>query len=186
MSDDHEELGRKYPITLVAYDSAWPARFEREARRLREALPGAARRMEHFGSTAVPGLAAKPVIDILLEVASLHEAEGEVAARLAEVGYIAVRREDRPDPYMMFVRGYGEMGYLPDVQRVHCHAGPLDHRLWKRLRFCAWLRTHPEDAAAYEALKRDLARRHRNDREAYTDAKGAFVTEIMRKAGAAA
>ena len=173
--------GQKYPIVFVAYDPDWPARFEAEAARLRGAL-GAylPLRIEHFGSTAVPGLGAKPIIDVLLEVPSLDAAREPIAAALATVGYLADERKG-PPPYMCYYRGYGADGYELGVQRVHCHAAPLDHVAWERLRFRDWLRAHPKDAAAYEALKRRLAALHPNDREAYTDAKADFVADVMAR-----
>ena len=134
--EERAEYGRKYPITLVEYDPAWPARFEAEAALLREALGDELTgRIEHFGSTAVPGLAAKPIIDILAEISSFEVGQQIVRPRLEAIGYAYIWRDDQTPPHIHFAKGYGEDGYVPGVQRVHTHMAPLDHPIWTRLRF---------------------------------------------------
>jgi GrpB-like predicted nucleotidyltransferase (UPF0157 family) len=178
-----EELGRKYPIVMAEYDPQWPARFEEEARYLTSRFgPNVISRVEHFGSTAVPGLAAKPVIDILVEVPSFEVAEREIRPPLESKGYTYIWRpvggSDGSAGHIMFVKGYGPDGYLDGVQRYHLHLAPADNPIWERLLFRDHLRSHPNDAERYAALKRRLARLHRNDRETYTAAKTDFFTEI--------
>ena len=185
MGESREQLGRKYPITMVEYDPAWPRRFAEESARLRslfsaDLIP----RIEHFGSTAVVGLAAKPVIDLLIEIPSFARAEGEIRPVLESEGYVYIWRVDCTPPHIMFLKGYGTDGYLPGVQRYHLHLAPAGHPFHERLAFRDYLRSHPNVAAEYAALKWRLAREHRNDREAYTEAKTAFITEIMKKAEA--
>lgn len=166
-------------IEIVDHDPGWPAQFAAEAAALRAVLdPKLLLDMEHFGSTAVPGLAAKPVIDILLAVASLDAARACFVAPLAGLGYVFWADNPKTDR-LFFVKGMPPYG---ERRTHHVHVTEPDGELWRRLPFRDHLRTHPADAARYERLKRDLARQHRNDREAYTDAKAAFVAEIMAKA----
>ena len=179
-----EELGRKYPIVMVEYDPQWPARFEEEARLLTSRFgPDVISRVEHFGSTAVPGLAAKPVIDILVEIPSFEIAEREIRPVLESEKYVYIwwrpsGESDGSTAHIMFVKGYGKDGYLNGVQRYHLHLAPAGNPFWECLGFRDHLRSHPDDAERYAALKRRLARLHRNDREAYTVAKTDFIAGI--------
>ena len=186
MTFDRAELGRKYPITVVDYAPRWPDLYETEARSLRTQFPQVVRRTEHFGSTAVPGLASKPVIDILVEITSFEAAQREIIPALDKQGYVYMWSADRSPGHMMFVKGYGPDGYLDNVQRYHLHMAPRDHSIWDRLLFRDYLRRHPDAARRCAELKRRLADLHRNDREAYTDAKAQFVAEITRAAKAEA
>ena len=166
-------------ICIVDYDPDWPAQFEKEAARLRTAFsPWLITRMEHMGSTAVPGLAAKPILDLLVGVVSLDEARQKAVPILAEMGY--AYWHDNPDDatHFFFVKG------LPPsaLRRTHhIHMVEPGSPFWERLRFRDYLRTHAGDRDAYAALKRDLAVRFADDREAYTDAKTEFIKAIMEK-----
>ena len=174
---ERREQGRKYPIVVVAPDPAWPSRFEAEARFLRETLGEAiVLRCEHFGSTAVPGLAAKDVIDILVEVPSFDVAQGAMREILEPLGYAYVWQGAQAPGHVNFYKGYGPEGYLRGVQIFHLHVAPAGHPVWERLAFRDALRGDPALAAEYAELKARLAARHRNDREAYTEAKADFVT----------
>jgi GrpB-like predicted nucleotidyltransferase (UPF0157 family) len=156
------------PIQLAPADPEWPIRFERE----REALEAAIGEwveggVHHVGSTAVPGLEAKPIIDILVGVADLEVARS-CFGPLADLGYLYA-------PYLP-----AEMHWFckPDPARRthHLHLVPVGSRRYRdELAFRDLLRADPQLAADYAALKRSLAERHRDDREAYTDAKGAFI-----------
>ena len=161
------------PLELADYDPAWPARFDEMRARLADALGEVARRIDHVGSTAVPGLAAKPIVDIQVSVPSVDdeadfrhpiEAQG-FALRFIEPGH----RYFRPPPG------------LPRLWQVHvCTIGSE----WERshLLFRDYLRAHPADAGRYAELKRRLAGEHRHDRIAYTDAKGPFIEQVLRRA----
>jgi GrpB-like predicted nucleotidyltransferase (UPF0157 family) len=153
------------PVEIAPYDAAWPSRYEAERRRLAGMLPGA--EIEHFGSTAVPGLAAKPVVDIIALVDDL----------------------DRPIQLLVERGGYSfpvEYNATLERRRWMCWPGP-ERRIFhlhltddraefdRRLRFRDALRADQSLAREYEELKRSLAERFRNDREAYTAAKSAFV-----------
>jgi len=166
-------------IVVEVYDLAWPGRYAVEAELLREVLPAELRlRIEHFGSTAVPGLDAKPVIDILLGVRDLREMI-EVGVPVLEArGYSFWR--DNPDKSRLFL----VKGLPPSAPRRthHLHVVEMDSPLWERLLFRDYLRANPEEASRYAALKRELAARDSADREAYTDGKGEYIAEVMRKA----
>lgn len=168
-------------VEIVDYDPTWPAMFSAEAERLRTVLAGEdIDAIEHFGSTAVPGLAAKPVIDILLTVPSLAEARKTFPDRLATLDYVFWRDDPRPGR-LYFVKGMPPFG---EKRTHHLHVCERPGKLWSQLRFRDHLRAHPEDAERYAALKRDLAARYADDREAYTEAKGDFIGAIMARIGA--
>ena len=161
------------PITIVGYDLQWPARFEAERRLLAEAIgawviDGA---IEHIGSTAVLGLAAKPVIDIMAGVESLEASRAAVAVLERHQYCYAAYRTD-------------VMHWLckpsPALRTHHLHLVPLGSALWiEQLAFRDYLRTHHDTALEYAALKRRLADAHRFDREAYTTAKTPFVRHVV-------
>ncbi len=161
-------------IEIVPADPHWPAAFAIEAAHIRAALaPHGEPAIEHIGSTAVPGLAAKPVIDILL-----IEPDGTRWPRFVEplrnLGYVLWADNPRRDR-LFFVKGMPPYG----AQRTH-HAHvrtPADAR--RELAFRDWLRAHADDAARYVALKHELAAAHAADREAYTDGKTAFIEAIL-------
>lgn len=165
-------------IEIVEYDPRWPALFREEAERLRAVLPAdLVVNVEHFGSTAIPGMAAKPIIDILVTVRSLAAARGPFVALLEREGYLFWADNPKRDR-LFFVKGLPPFG----TRRTHhLHVSEPDGEIPCRLPFRAWLRTHPADARRYERLKRELARQHREDREAYTAAKTEFVDEILAK-----
>jgi GrpB-like predicted nucleotidyltransferase (UPF0157 family) len=165
-------------IIIVPYDPAWPALYAAEAPLVRAALPAdLVIAMEHFGSTAIPGLAAKPVIDILVAVRGVAEARERAVAPLTALGYAFWADNPKRDQ-LFFVKG------LPPAPRRthHVHMTEPAGEMWQRLRFRDHLRTHPEAREAYLALKLDLARRFPRDREAYTEGKQGFVDAIMREA----
>ena len=163
------------PIEIVSYDPAWPAMFEEEAEKLRVVLgPWLAGPIEHIGSTAIPGVAAKPVIDIMAAVRTLDASRPAIAA-LAPLDYCYF-------PYQAD-RKHWFCKPSPAVRTHHLHLIPLDSPDWRRpIAFRNYLRAHPDVAAEYEALKRELAVRFRHDREAYTGAKSPFIDDITGKA----
>lgn len=169
-------MAAEAPVHVVAYDPEWPRLFESERRLLVEAvgpwLAGDA--IEHIGSTAVPGLDAKPVVDIMAGVASLDASRAAIA-ELERLEYCYF-------PYRADV-----MHWLckpsPAHRTHHLHLVPVGSALWnERLAFRDYLRTHDDAAREYAALKHRLAEAHRYDREAYTDAKAPFVQRILAEA----
>ncbi|MBU4031828.1 MAG: GrpB family protein [Candidatus Thermoplasmatota archaeon] len=170
------ELGRLYPIHLVDYDPSWPPLFQREKKRLLSILGNATiLRIEHFGSTAIPGIRAKPTIDILIELVAGASVD-EIHEKMVGSGYIRmVEQED----HVMFVRGYSPQGL--EKESFHIHMYPEGHgKISDSILFRDYLREHPEAAREYQVLKEELALKYRNDREAYTEGKGEFVKNILK------
>ncbi len=156
-------------ITIVEYDPAWPARFAQERLRVAE-LGGVAKRIEHIGSTAVPGLAAKPVIDILVTVDDVED-EALHVPTLEACGYVLRVRE--PDHRM----------FRTPARDVHVHVwrrGGDDER--RQLLFRDWLRGNAPDRNLYEQTKRELARRPWADMNYYAEAKSAVIAAILERA----
>ncbi len=167
-------------VELVEYDPRWPVLFTEEEKRLRSVLdPASIVGFEHFGSTAIPGIAAKPIIDILIAVRSLADARRSYVEPLESLGY-AYWAENPKNDRMFFVKGMPPYG----VGRTHhVHVTEREGEMWQRLAFRDYLRVHPDEARRYESLKKRLVFEHATDREAYTDAKAAYVAEVMRKTG---
>lgn len=169
-------------IRLVPYDPAWPTAFEAEAAVIRAALGGLAKSIDHVGSTSVPGLDAKPVIDIQVSVASLESIE-PFKLKLAAVGYVHFAD---PDPAFEHVYPYFHKPHdWPHTHHVHlCEAG--SEWEWRHLAFRDCLREHAGAREEYAALKRRLAAIHGGathpKRQAYADAKGEFVQRILAAA----
>ena len=166
-------------VEIVDYDPRWPLLFAEEAKRLRAVLdPSLIVGLEHFGSTAIPGLSAKPIIDILIAVRSLAAARVSFVEALRKLEY--VYRADNPKKdRMFFVKGMPPFG---SKRSHHVHVTEPQGEMWQRLAFRDYLRAHPEEAGTYDRLKQRLAAEYRKDREAYTEAKSAYVASVMRKA----
>ena len=162
------------PIVLVDYDPAWPGLFERENARIRAALGELVVQLEHTGSTSVPGLAAKPCIDMTLVVPDSSDEASYVSA-LEAAGYVLAIRE--PDWYEHRVfKG-------PDTN-VNLHVfSPGCQEIERMVGFRDWLRTHDEDRELYERTKRELATREWKFVQNYADAKTDVVEEIVARAG---
>ena len=175
MTDEQRAL--LYPVILSDYNPAWPRWFEEEKTRLTERI-GAAHivRITHIGSTAVPGLLAKPTVDVLLEIAEGVTAE-QIIAALTGPDYIALHPPDMPTPppHLMIIKGYLPTGFAEQVFHIHVrYAGAWDEPVFRDR-----LRANPQAAADYAALKRSLLTRYQYDRDGYTAAKGAFIRKIM-------
>ncbi len=165
-------------VEIVDYDPRWPLLFDEEAKRLRAVLdPSLIVGLEHFGSTAIPGLSAKPIIDILIAVRSLVAAQATFVEALRKLDYVYCADNPKKDR-MFFVKGMPPFGAR---RSHHVHVTEPHAEMWQRLAFRDYLRAHPEEARTYERLKSRLAAEHRTDREAYTDAKSAYVESVMRK-----
>jgi len=161
------------PVRIVAYDAAWPERFDAERAALEAAVGDRAiGGIHHVGSTAVPGLEAKPVIDILVGVCDLESSRGCLGV-LEGLGYLyAPYRDD-------------EMHWLCKPSRFHrthhLHLVPAGSRRFRdELAFRDRLRHEPDLASRYGALKRRLAAEWVNDRERYTAAKGEFIRAALQ------
>ena len=167
-------------VRVVPYDDAWPALFAAEAARIGAVLAGRPHplplELEHVGSTAVPGLVAKPILDVAVGRPALGALDPYVEA-IAAAGYTYRGEHGIPGRHY-FVRG------AADGRRTHhLHLVVLGGALWRaHSAFRDYLRRVPERAAAYAALKESLASRFPADRAAYTDAKAAFIEETVRMA----
>jgi GrpB-like predicted nucleotidyltransferase (UPF0157 family) len=164
------------PITLAEYDSAWPLLYEREAARIRAALADRALLIEHVGSTSVPGLAAKPHIDILLAVADSSDEASYVPA-LADAGYVLHIREPGWHEHRAFT------GLETDLNLHVFSEGCVE--IERMLRFRDHLRRHKTDRLLYERTKRELAQRTWKYGQHYADAKTTIVEEILARADTA-
>jgi GrpB-like predicted nucleotidyltransferase (UPF0157 family) len=169
-------------VAIVPYDPAWPQMFGQEKEHLLSCLPHELiRRIEHFGSTAVPGLAAKPIIDMLVEVTSLEETKTRIVPVLEAQGYDYFWRptwgDNTPPFYAWFIKRDHS-----GRRTHHIHMVEPDCEHWDRLLFRDYLIAHPEIAHEYQELKIQLAHRHANDREAYTQAKTEFVVSVTKRA----
>lgn len=164
-------------IVIVEYDPDWKILFQKEAKCVKETLDSnLITRIEHFGSTAVPNLAAKPVIDILIGVTSLEKAKKIGILPLKSLGYAYWK--DNSDPQRMFF----VKGLPPNSPRTHhIHMVEPDSVLWERLLFRDYLRQRPNEAAKYSQLKHQLAQNFRTEREAYTQGKTKYIQSVMKK-----
>ncbi|WP_211786424.1 GrpB family protein [Kitasatospora viridis] len=163
-------------MIVQEYDPSWPGQFEQLRARVLDALGDLAVGVEHVGSTAVPGLPAKPVIDLDVVVASAEDVPAAVE-RLAGLGY-----QHEGD---LGIPGREAFRWPSGSERHHLYLCPRDSpELARHLRFRDHLRAHPEVAAAYARLKLDAAAAHRDDRDAYSAAKSGFVEQVLRAASA--
>ena len=159
-------------VEIVDYDPRWPLLFDEEAKRLRAVLdPSLIVGLEHFGSTAIPGLSAKPIIDILIAVRSLAAAQATFVEALRKLDYVYWTDNPKKDR-MFFVKGMPPFG---SKRSHHVHVTEPHGEMWQRLVFRDYLRAHPEEVETYERLKTRLAAEYRPDRAAYTDDKSAYV-----------
>lgn len=160
-------------VRVTEYDSTWPRRFEKEHDELVRLLGSACSAIHHVGSSSVPALAAKPVIDILIETADLSLVDERTAA-MERRGYIA-RGEYGIPGRRYFSRPAGDT-----TPKVHLHVFEEGHeRAVLLLRFRDHLRAHPVEAQLYGALKTKLAERHPDDRDAYQEAKAPFIEALL-------
>lgn len=176
-----------YPVVIVDYDARWPAYYEEERARIRAEVGRVFLAIEHVGSTSVPGLVAKPIIDIMATVYRLADAEERIPA-LEAIGYEYTPPEIAGIPERRYFdkRPPGEEpNSIRGRSTHHLHVVELGGDFWVRhLLFRDWLRTHPADAEAYARLKRELAARFGADREGYTNSKGPFIRSIEERARA--
>jgi GrpB-like predicted nucleotidyltransferase (UPF0157 family) len=161
-------------IQIADYTPEWAARFAELGTAFRDVLGGVAMRIDHIGSTSVPGLAAKPIVDVQISVAALEPVD-PFRGPLERLGYVF--RADNTERTKRYFRE------PPGEPRTHVHvreAGSFSEQF--ALLFRDYLRAHAEEAAAYERLKRRLAVEFADDRPAYTDAKVPFTWDLMRRA----
>jgi GrpB-like predicted nucleotidyltransferase (UPF0157 family) len=175
-----EELWQLFPIELAEHNPQWREWYAGQAAALSVLLGDEIRQIDHIGSTAVPGLLAKPIVDILVQVSQDCDLVS-LKAKLLEAGWLLMAENS----------AYGELdlnqGYTPDgfaEQVFHLHVRRSGD--WDELRFRDYLIAHPEAAAEYAALKRHLLRQYKYNRDAYTEAKTDFIRTCVKSARASA
>lgn len=167
-------------IAVSDYDPAWPKMFEQERANLRSALGALVLTVEHIGSTAVPGLAAKPIIDLLVGVHDLNDARSRCSEPLRALGYTYIPEYQSWLPDELFFRKG-----VPGPWTHHVHVMEPSNARWEAfLTFRDYLRTHPEVARAYGNLKKSLAAKFKDDIASYRNAKHDFVVGAMAEARA--
>jgi GrpB-like predicted nucleotidyltransferase (UPF0157 family) len=170
----------KEHVAVVPYDPRWPTMFHEEKEHLLSCLPKALiKRIEHFGSTAVPGLAAKPIVDMLVEVNSLDEARETTPPILEVRGYDYFWRptwgDDTPPFYAWFIKRDSQGNRTHHIHMVEAH---FEH--WDRLLFRDYLIEHSQEANEYSMFKQRLSDTHKYDRVAYTKAKTDFIVQVTK------
>ena len=163
-------------VVVVPYDPAWMIDFQTEAERIRQGLQPLAVRIHHIGSTSIPGMPAKPIIDILLEVDDILALDARTA-RMQSLGYEAKGEFGIPG------RRYFRRNNSDGVRTHHVHAFAAEVTdVVRHLAFRDYMIAHHSEAKLYANLKCQLAARHPDDVVAYMDGKGAFITEYEARA----
>jgi GrpB-like predicted nucleotidyltransferase (UPF0157 family) len=166
-----EELGQLFPIIIVDYNPDWPRLASIESSIIMEAVgKDFLSRIEHIGSTAVPGLCAKPTIDFLLEILEITDCD-LLIKQLQKIGYQLIQKPENPPPHMMFAKGYSESGITGQTFHIHLRY-PGD---WDEIVFRDYLVKNQTVRTQYSRLKRKLADEFKHDREKYTYNKSTFI-----------
>jgi GrpB-like predicted nucleotidyltransferase (UPF0157 family) len=161
-------------VSISDYDIAWPALYAEEAACLCDAFGADQRDIQHVGSTAVPGLAAKPVIDIMVATGEIVQSRESIIIKVDPLGYVNVPHDE--DPERLFFR-------KGDPRTYHLHVVKFrSWTYWKHIMFRDYLIDHPTSAEEYECLKLVLAERHRSDRDEYVRGKEPFVDMALWRA----
>jgi len=172
------ELGQLFPIIISDYNPEWAKIFLLEKQNiLRTTEPGIIVRIEHIGSTAVPGLCAKPTIDILIEISDNTNCN-LLVNNLQKIQYQYIPKPENPPPHIMLAKGYSIKGFTGQSFHIHVRY-PGD---WNEIVFRNYLINNPDIARGYGELKRRLSVEYVNDREKYTDSKSDFISGILKTA----
>lgn len=174
-SDSRQTERRTNRVILVPYNPDWPRRFDEERSILAAVFAGGEAVIEHVGSTAVPELGGKPIIDVMVGLRTLADIEARIPA-LEAVGYEYVQEYEKQLPERRYFRK-PRLG--PRAFHVHCVIDGSEFWL-RHLAFRDYLRAHPECASAYYKLKRDLAKRL--NKEEYTEDKSPFIEAVLAAA----
>ena len=174
-----EELGKLFPISLVEPQAEWKLLFEKEKELITSIIGDHAIRIEHIGSTAIPNIKAKPIIDILVEIPNNTSIKDEIITLMKTKGYIFILREDRPPAYLSFLKGYTNKVYKGNI--FHIYMAEKEHTtLWDRLYFRNYLNEYGDIGKEYELLKESLAAENKYNREAYTSGKDVLVENVTQ------
>jgi len=171
-----EQLGQLFPIIIQDYSDKWSDFYQSESKLIIDSFSQSdIVRIDHIGSTAIPGLKAKPTIDILLQVSEKIDIQ-KLKKVFKSLDYQINEHPDNPPPHLTFIKGYTIQGFRGQAYHVHIkYKGD-----WDELRFRDYLINHKKIAKEYETLKLELADRYKNDREAYTDSKTDFIQKIIK------
>ena len=172
------ELGRLFPIIISNHDPMWPVLYLSEKINLEQRIGlNNIIRVNHYGSTSVSNLLAKPTIDILLEIQNNIDTE-QLISLLKGIGYSYSHQPNNPAPHMMFMKGYTSSGFSGQAYHLHVrYSGD-----WDELYFRDYLILYPEIAEKYGELKLQLKEKYEFDREGYTSAKSCFIKNITDQA----
>jgi len=166
-----EEFGKLFPIIIQDYNNKWPELFEAEKDLINNSfIQSDIIRIDHIGSTSIPGLKAKPTIDILIQISEQIDLK-KLESVFLSLNYHLNKQPDNPPPHMTFVKGYTQHGFRGQAYHVHVRYKGN----WEEIRFRDYLITHKEVAIEYETLKLKLADMHKNNREEYTNSKTDFI-----------
>lgn len=162
------------PVVIVGYDPHWPILYEKEMKLIRGVLGRRISAIEHIGSTAVPNLGGKNIIDIMIGIGGADEANGCLPL-LESIGYRDVTPQNNKDWFYCLGKGQHGVGY-------HLHLVKFDSECWKKhVIFRDFLRKNPQVAQEYYDLKKELAARYGADRLGYTEAKSTFIESVLVK-----
>jgi GrpB-like predicted nucleotidyltransferase (UPF0157 family) len=169
------ELGKLFPVIIVDHNPGWRNLYLHEEKHIREAIGNNnIHKIEHIGSTAVPGLAAKPTIDILIEILK-ESSKDSLINDMRKIGYHHIPKPENPPPHMMFAKGYTMEGVTGQTYHVHIrYPGDWDEPLFRN-----YLISHPEKAIEYGKLKLEMADKYR---EKYTESKTKFIKDTINEA----
>lgn len=170
------ELGELFPIVIQEYSEKWNDLYELEKKSILNSFNSwEIVKIDHIGSTAIPGLKAKPIIDILFQISERVEMQ-RFEDNFNTLGYELTKQPDNPPPHMTFVKGYTPDGFQGQAYHVHIrYEGD-----WDEIRFRDYLIMHKEISMEYEKLKLELAEKFRYDRDAYTNSKSEFIEKINK------
>jgi len=173
-----QELGLIFPIIITDYNPNWEKLYLNEKQNILSAINiHDIARIQHIGSTAVPGLCAKPTIDILIEITDDTNCDLFINC-LQKIQYQFIPKPDNPPPHIMLAKGYSITGFTGQMYHIHVrYSGD-----WDEIIFRDYLIKNPVIAQQYGDLKKLLSIEYKNDREKYTDGKSDFVKRITRQA----
>ena len=169
-----------FPIELVEHSPDWNLKFEKERQLIDEKVGDRLVAVEHVGSTAIPGIKAKPYIDISIEIPKESLFNKEIIQALEGLDYHYFKQTGKGADYMVFVKGYNLNGLKEQI--FHIHMCPGGHEMLEQVLFRDYLIAHPIRTREYEHLKVKLASQFKNDRLGYRIAKDHFITETIQRA----
>jgi GrpB-like predicted nucleotidyltransferase (UPF0157 family) len=176
-----EELGTLFPIIITPYNPEWIEFFRVEKQNIIESLgKNLIEKIEHIGSTAIPGLCAKPTIDILIEIPDNIDPV-QYIGKLEDIKYHYIPKPENPPPGMMFAKGYSNTGISGQTFHVHLR----NHGEQDEIIFRDFLTANHDAVLEYADLKRSLSQKFTNDREKYTEGKTDFIKGVVELARSA-